>query len=728
MKRSTEPQILTLSEYESKRVLVGYGGVISQEVLVQDPSEAGRAAKDIGLPVVLKLCGARIVHKTERNLVRLGLDTVRAVERAAHELWARRRDDDGEVGLLVAEMIAGRRELIAGMVRDPQFGPCVLLGLGGVLTEALGDVVFALAPLSHTQARAMVEGLRFKHLVTQPFRGEEPVDLDALADLLVGLGRLAVERPDIESVDVNPLIVVDGKPIAVDALVVTNTTLHTRPPVQRHAPEDILERFRPLFHPRGVVVAGASSHPGKFGFVSLHNLRRFGYQGEIFPVNRDGAEILGQPSYRTVEEIPPDKADLVFVCTPAAANVELLRSCAKIGVRAAFVASGGYREAGEEGRRLENELVATAQELGMLLAGPNGQGVISTPVSMCAQIVAPYPPAGRLSVVSQSGNLLSAFLNYSVQTGVGVSKAISAGNSAHTNIADYLEYFTADPETDVVLAYLEGVPDGPHFIEAVRALTRRKPLVLVKGGAAAEGQRAALSHTGSLATDDRVFDGLCRQFGVLRAPTIEHAFEWAATLATQPLPQGRRVVVFTTVGGWGVLTADACAQAGLDLIPLPQDLVETISTLVPARWSHNNPIDLAGGETRDTVPQVLDLVCAHPEVDAVLHLGLGIQAATAHGFKGGIFYPDYGLERMAGFHENQERRYATAAAEASDRHQKPVLTTTELVYTAAEYGNAGPLAVREADRVCYPSAHRAVAALRAAIEYAEFRRRYDTTE
>ena len=728
MKRSTEPYTSTLSEYDSKRVIAGYGGAISQETLVQDPSEAGRAAAEIGLPVVVKLCGARIAHKTERHLVRLGLDTVQAVERAAHELWTRRRDEDGEVGLLVAEMVAGKRELIAGMVRDPQFGPCVLLGLGGILTEALGDVVFALAPLSHTQARAMVEGMRFQHLVTQPFRGEEPVDLDALADLLVGLGRLAVERPDIESVDVNPLIVVNGKPLAVDALVVTNTTAHTRPAVQRRATGEILERFRPLFHPRGVIVAGASSHPGKFGFVSLHNLRRFGYQGEIFPVNRDGAEILGRPTYRTVEEIPPDKADLVFVCTPVAANVELLRSCAKIGVRAAFVASGGYREAGEEGRRLEDELAETAEELGMLLAGPNGQGVISTPVSMCAQIVAPYPPAGRLSVVSQSGNLLSAFLNYSVQTGVGVSKAVSAGNSAHTNIADYLEYFAADPETDVVLAYLEGVPDGPHFIDAVRGLTRHKPLVLVKGGAAAEGQRAALSHTGSLATDDRVFDGLCRQFGILRAPTIEHAFEWAATLATQPLPQGRRVVVFTTVGGWGVLTADACAQAGLDLIPLPQDLVETISTLVPARWSHNNPIDLAGGETRDTVPEVLDLVCGHPEVDAVLHLGLGIQAATAHGFKGGDFYPDYGLERMAGFHENQERRYAAAAAEASDRHEKPVLTTTELVYTAREYGNAGPLAVREAGRVCYPSAHRAVAALRAAIEYAEFRRRYDTPE
>ncbi len=727
MEHSTEPHTSTLSEYESKRVIARYGGTISQEILVQNPSEAGPAAAEIGCSVVVKLCGARITHKTERQLVRLGLDTVQAVERAARDLWAQRREDDGEVGLLVAEMVVGKRELIAGMVRDPQFGPCVLLGLGGILTEALGDVVFALAPLSPTQARVMLEGMRFKHLLTQPFRGEEPVDLDALAALLVGLGRLAVERPDIESVDVNPLIVVKGKPIAVDALIVTNTTPRTRPTVQRRAPEDILERFRPLFHPRGVIVAGASSHPGKFGFVSLHNLRRFGYRGKIFPVNRDGAEILGQPTYRTVEEIPPDQADLVFVCTPAAANVTLLRSCAKIGVRAAFVASGGYREAGAAGQRLENELVETAEELDLLLAGPNGQGVISTPVSMCAQIVAPYPPAGRLSVVSQSGNLLSAFLNYAVQTGVGVSKAVSAGNSAHTNIADYLEYFAADPETAVVLAYLEGVPDGPHFIDAVRSLTPRKPLVLVKGGAATEGQRAALSHTGSLATDDRVFDGLCRQFGVLRAPTIEHAFEWAATLATQPLPQGRRVVVLTTVGGWGVLTADACAQAGLDLIPLPHDLIETISTLVPARWSHNNPVDLAGGETRDTVPQVLDLICGHPEVDAVLHLGLGIQAATAHSFKGGDFYPDHGLARMAGFHENQERRYAAAAAAAADKHHKPVLTTTELVYTAWEYANAGPLAVREAGRVCYPSAHRAVAALQAALAYAEFRRRSDTT-
>ena len=160
-------------------------------------------------------------------------------------------------------------------------------------------------------------------------------------------------------------------------------------------------------------------------------------------------------------------------------------------MRAAFVASGGYGEQGDRGRELERELCATADELGMLLAGPNGQGVISTERSMCAQIVAPYPPAGRISVASQSGNLVSSFLNYAVETGVGISKAVSAGNSAQTRLADYLDYYAADPGTDVALTYLEGVPDGRRLAQSFRNLTAKKPLVYVKGGVAAEGKRAA---------------------------------------------------------------------------------------------------------------------------------------------------------------------------------------------------------------------------------------------
>jgi acetyltransferase len=397
------------------------------------------------------------------------------------------------------------------------------------------------------------------------------------------------------------------------------------------------------------------------------------------------------------------------VCTPASANTDLLRACAKKGIRAAFLASAGYGEAGEEGVRMQAELVALADELGMLVAGPNGQGVVSTPAKLCAQIVAPYPPAGGIGIASQSGNFISSFMNYAVQTGVGVSRAVSAGNAAAVTIPDYLDYYAEDAVTRVALAYVEGVPDGRGFFERTRAVAARKPLVLVKGGATAGGQRAAASHTGSLASDDHVFDGMCRQAGITRAATIEEAFEAAATLATQPLPKGNRVVVLTTAGGWGVVTADAIARSSLSLTALPDDLRAALDEKLPPRWSRNNPVDLAGAETRDTIPEVMELIIGHPDVDAVIYLGLGIQSNQAALMRSGRFYPDHGLERIVDYHERQDARFAEAAAEMSERFDKPVLTATELAVTHPD--NAGPAAVRASGRLCYPSANRAVIAL-----------------
>jgi acetyltransferase len=469
------------------------------------------------------------------------------------------------------------------------------------------------------------------------------------------------------------------------------------------------EGFRALFEPRGVLVAGVSTHPGKFGFVSLHNILASGYAGAVYGSSREAGEVLGVPIVDSLDALPDGVIDLVFVCTPAAANPDLLRACAKKGIRAAFIASAGYGEAGEDGQVLQAELVALASELGMLVAGPNGQGVVSTPAHLCAQIVAPYPPAGGIAIASQSGNFISSFMNYAVQTGVGVSRAVSAGNAAAVSIPDYLDFYADDDATEVALAYVEGVPDGRAFFERTRAVAARKPLVLVKGGATAGGQRAAASHTGSLASDDQVFDGMCRQAGITRAATIEEAFEAAATFATQPLPRGNRVVVLTTAGGWGVVTADAITRSSLDLTALPADLRAALDGKLPPRWSRNNPVDLAGAETRDTIPEVIDLIVGHPDVDAVIYLGLGIQSNQAALMRRGPFYPDHGLERIVDYHERQDARFAEAAADASDRYGKPVLTATELAVTHPD--NAGPVAVRASGRLCYPSANRAVTAL-----------------
>jgi len=481
-------------------------------------------------------------------------------------------------------------------------------------------------------------------------------------------------------------------------------------------------RFAALFEPRGVLVAGVSSHPAKFGFVALHNLLTQGYRGAVYGTNREGGEVLGVPMLRSVADLPSDAVvDLVFVCTPAAGNETLLRECAARGVRAAFLTSGGYGEAGPEGREAEGRLVALADELDVLLAGPNGQGIVSTPVGLCAQIVAPNPPRGAIAIASQSGNFVSSFENYACASGVGVSRAVSAGNAAALRVPDYLEYYASDPATRVGLAYVEGITDGRELYERLRGVSAQKPLVVLKGGTTAGGQRAAASHTGALASDDRIFDGMCRQAGVTRAANVEEAFDAAATFATQPLPKGPRVAVVTTAGGWGVVTADEITRSSLELLVLPDDLRAAIDEMLPPRWSRNNPIDLAGGETRDTIPDVLELVSAHRAVDAVVYLGLGIQSNQARLLRAGRFWPDQGLDRIVAYHERQDSRFAEAAAEVSQSTGKPVLTATELA--VADPGNAGPRAVRASGRYCYPTAHRAVRALEHLWQYAWYRER-----
>jgi acyl-CoA synthetase (NDP forming) len=697
----------TLSESDSKELLARFGVPFAPEQVVGTADEVVQAATDLGFPVVLKLNGDAIAHKTERGLVRLNLADADAVRDAGEQLLAKATADDGEVGLLVAPMLRGNRELIAGLATDPQFGMTVLLGLGGILAEAVQDVVVRPVPISAVDATEMIDGLA-THALLGEFRGEPAVDREALAAVLLGLSAAAQATPSIASADLNPLIIVDGRPIAVDALVEMDHSIAGGPP-PAPGPHLAPERFQALFAPKGVVVAGASSHPGKFGFVSLHNLLAGGYEGAVAATNRDRADVLGIQTVEDIDELPADTYDLIFVCTPASVNPGLLRAAAAKGITAAFVTSAGYAEAGPEGVKAQADLVALCAELGILLAGPNGQGVVSPSSKLCAQIVAPNPPAGSIGVASQSGNFVSTFENYAVQTGVGISRAVSAGNAAAVGVPDFLEYYAGDDATAVGLAYVEGVPDGRVFLDRMASVARRKPLVLVKGGATAGGQRAAASHTGSLATDDRVFDGACRQAGITRAATVEEAFEAAATFATQPLPRGPRVVVMTTAGGWGVVTADAITRSALELATLPEDLLATIDGKLPPRWSRNNPVDLAGGETRDTIPEVLELIASHAEVDAVIQLGVGIQANQARLMRDGGFYPDHGLERIVDFHERQDARYAQAAADVSASTGKPILLATELAVT--DPTNASPAAVRATGRLCYPSANRAVTAL-----------------
>ncbi|MEZ5169638.1 MAG: acetate--CoA ligase family protein [Acidimicrobiia bacterium] len=720
-----------LSEHASKQLLAEVGVPVVPEYLVDTPAEAAQAAAGLGFPVVAKLCADGLAHKTERGLVRLGLPDAEAVTAASADLLASATSEDGPAQVLVAPMVPFTRELIVGAVRDDLLGPAVLLGVGGILAEVAAASVVRPAPLSTTGALAMIDDVDQDALLGA-FRGEEPVDRGELTEVLVHISELFDTVPGLVSVDVNPLAVTTGGLVALDALVEVEATSPdgadpdastAGPPARSRTSDvaDVRERFSPLFEPRGVVVAGASSHPGKFGFVALHNILTHDYEGEVLALNARGGTVLGLDALRDPAEIPDGSVDLVVACTPPAANAELLRACAVRGARAAFVASGGYSEAGDDGTELEAELAAVAADTGMLIAGPNGQGLVSTPVGLCAQIVAPYPPRGHVAVASQSGNFVSAFGNLARHSGVGISRAVSAGNASMVGITDYLDYFTADPETSVSLLYLEGVADGPSFTEHLRTAASEKPVVVLKGGATEGGRRAAASHTGSLAGDDAIFDGICRAAGATRVHSVQEGFDAAATFATQPLPAGPRTVVLTTAGGWGVAAADAITRSRLDLVALPERLVAALDEKLPPRWSRNNPVDLAGGETRDTIPEVLDLLVDDPDVDAVVLLGVGIQSNQAAAMRSGRFWPGEGLERIVEYHERQDVRFVNATVEAAARSGKPVLAATELAVAAPD--NTAVVAARDVGAYLHHSAERAVRALEHLHRYAADRAR-----
>ena len=718
----------TLSETRSKSLLKQFGVVFADETEVtadyDSVEKAVKAAEQIGFPVVVKLCGDTIAHKTERGLVRLGLESAAATAIAARELLAKATSDDGEVSLLIAKMESGKRELIAGIMRDPQFGLFVMLGLGGIYTEVLADVAFAPVPLSKKGALALQDRLQ-QQKILDGFRGESAVSREQLANVLVALSDAAESDPSISSIDINPILIrSDGSIVAVDALVVKHS--QATPENSSHTSKDMQSSestgrfFDSLFNPRGVVVVGASTHPGKFGFVSLHNLISCGYKGKIFATHLELANVLGVQSVATIDDLPEDEIDLAFVCTPASTNIAILEACSRKNIRSVYITSAGYGEAGESGVQAQQLLKNRARELDILLIGPNGQGLVSTPANLCAQIVGPYPPKGAISVASQSGNFVSSFMNYARFTNVGIARAISAGNAACTGVPEVLDFLTTDDATAVALVYLEGIQDGQKLAASMKSISSAKPLVVVKGGSTSSGALAAASHTGALASNDRVFDGVCFANGVTRVASAEEAFDVAATFATQPLPKGPNVVVLTTVGGWGVVTSDVISNDNvLNLIELPTDLSDAISALLPDRWSHNNPVDCAGGETRDTIPEVMRLIAMHPTVDSIIFLGLGIQSNQARLMTEGHFYPEHGLERIVSYHQRQDERFAQIAAELSLETGKPILVATEL--GIADIDNPGVKAVQESGRLCYANGQRAAKALALSYRYAKWR-------
>jgi acetyltransferase len=372
-----------------------------------------------------------------------------------------------------------------------------------------------------------------------------------------------------------------------------------------------------LFSPRSIAVIGASRTEGKLGYAVLANLVQSGFGGAIYPINPQAAEILGLPCYASLDGIEGD-IDLAVIVIPAKFVLESLEECGKRGVGSVIVISAGFRETGREGLLAERKMAELARTFTMRIVGPNCVGVIDTVAPMNVSFAIGMPRRGQIAFMSQSGALCTSILDIALARKIGFSRFVSLGNKADLNEIDFLQAWAEDPESKVVMAYLEGIADGAHFIDVARRLTKHKPVIAIKSGSTSAGSRAVSSHTGTLAGSERAYEAAFKQAGVIHAGSVGDLFDLSVALARQPLPRNERVAIVTNAGGPGIMTTDAIEHCGLGLVSLSQETMDQLRQVLPSAASVLNPVDVLGDALADRYRAALQLVTADPNVGALI--------------------------------------------------------------------------------------------------------------
>ena len=372
-----------------------------------------------------------------------------------------------------------------------------------------------------------------------------------------------------------------------------------------------------LFNPRSIAVIGASQDPHKVGFAVLNNLKRFNFKGGLYPVNPAGGEILGLKAYQKISDINKE-IDLAIIVIPAKFVPASLRECAAAGIRSAIVISAGFKEAGKEGTLLEEELAAIAKQENIRILGPNCLGLINTANDMNATFAADMLPKGSIGFFSQSGAMGIAIMDWAIGNEVGFSKFISLGNKADLSEIDFIEYLMNDPETSLILGYIEDVVDGKRFMEIARKATKVKPIVLLKSGGTEAGARAASSHTGALAGSDIAFDSAFKQTGVVRAQGVQDLFDTAMAFSEGKIPGGNRLLVVTNAGGPGIIAADTAERLGIALPHMTRESITAMALKLPPNATVFNPVDVIGDATSERYAAVLEQASRDPNVDGIL--------------------------------------------------------------------------------------------------------------
>ena len=596
-----------ISEAEGYELLRQAGVQIPEYAIAHDADEAVAIATRIGFPVVLKIISPQIVHKSDAGGVRPGLSTPDAV-RAAYQAvieGARAYRQDAEItGVMVEQQLDKGLEVIIGGRVDPTFGRIITVGMGGTLVELLKDVSIRVLPITTEDIAAMLAELQGYPLI-EGYRNEPPRDRDALIHLIDTITKFFLAHDEIVEFDINPVFLYTKGACVVDArFYIAPGTVTAAPRPARPLPQTIQNIS-------SIAVIGASPEPSKVGYAIVRNL--LSYPGAVYPVNPKHQQILGRNVYPNLDAIR-NRVDLAVIVLPAKLVPGVVEECGRKGVPLVVIISSGFRESGKDGAALEEQVHAIAERYNTRIIGPNCLGLMLPVQGINTTFDPVSPKPGRIAFISQSGAIITTIVDWSLPEEIGFSAIISVGNQTDLSFEDFCLFAGEDPNTKAIIMYVEEIRDGRRFMEIVRQVTDKKPIVVVKSGASRIGQMAAASHTGSLAGSFDVYMAGFWQAGVIPARSIREAFQTAQLLASEGYPRGIRAIVITNAGGFGVLASDYAERYGIEMVEFPEEILKELDAVLPKDWNRRNPIDMVGDASADRFARTFDIMIKNQDL------------------------------------------------------------------------------------------------------------------
>ncbi|HEY1325860.1 MAG TPA: acetate--CoA ligase family protein [Casimicrobiaceae bacterium] len=605
----------SLTAPEGKAVCDAYGIPVPKEGVATSAGEAARIATEMGFPVVAKIVSPEILHKTEAGGVLVGLKSADDVQKGYETIVANAKKYDAKAriqGVQIQQMVKGGQEVIVGAVTDPSFGKLVAFGLGGVLVEVLKDATFRLAPTSREDALSMLDSIQAAPIL-KGVRGQPAVDREALATIVEKVSQLVADFPEIAELDLNPIFASKDGAIAADVRIVVDFA--PQPAKYRPSQEEIVRAMNRIMKPDAVAVIGASNEDGKIGNSVMKNLINGGYQGRIYPIHPSAAEILGHKAYKSVKDVPGE-IDVAVFAIPAKFVAQALTEVGEKRIPGAVLIPSGFAETGNvQGQK---EIQEIGRKYNVRLMGPNIYGFYYTWKNLCATFCTAYDIKGHAALSSQSGGIGMAIIGFSRSAKMGVSAIVGLGNKSDIDEDDLLTFFEQDDNTHIIVQHLEDLKDGRAFAEVAKRVSKKKPVIVLKAGRTSLGARAAASHTAALAGNDKIYDDVLKQAGVIRAMGLRDMLEYARALPVLPTPKGENVVIITGAGGSGVLLSDAVVDNGLQLMPMPQDLDAAFRKFIPPFGAAGNPVDITGGEPPTTYKNTIKLGLEDPRIHALI--------------------------------------------------------------------------------------------------------------